>query len=140
MTQGFDGALRAITNATRPDELRMDELFDRDPLPIWGAGPVTLLGDAAHPMLPHAGQGAAQALEDAVSLADALGSAVSVDECLRRYERARSARTRVIVELARRNARVSAIHNPAACWARDMALRLVPRWLILKSMVALGEP
>jgi 2-polyprenyl-6-methoxyphenol hydroxylase-like FAD-dependent oxidoreductase len=140
MTQGFDGALRAITNATRPDELRTDELFDRDPLPNWGAGSVTLLGDAAHPMLPHAGQGAAQALEDAVSLARALRPGVSVDESLRRYERARSARTRTVVGLARRNARVSAIHHAAACWIRDMAFRLVPRSLILKSMVALGEP
>jgi 2-polyprenyl-6-methoxyphenol hydroxylase-like FAD-dependent oxidoreductase len=140
MTQGFDGALRAITNATRLDDLRTDELFDRDPLPDWGAGPVTLLGDAAHPMLPHAGQGAAQALEDAVSLAGALRQGVRVEESLRRYERARSARTRTVVELARRNARVSAIHHAGACWIRDMAFRLVPRWLILKSMVALGEP
>jgi 2-polyprenyl-6-methoxyphenol hydroxylase-like FAD-dependent oxidoreductase len=140
MTQGFDGVLRAITNATRPEELRTDELFDRDPLPIWGAGPVPLLGDAAHHMLPHAGQGAAQALEDAVALARVLRPGVSVEERLRRYERARSARARTVVELARRNARISAIHHPAACWMRDMAFRLVPRWLILKSMVALGEP
>jgi hypothetical protein len=46
----------------------------------------------------------------------------------------------MVVELARRNARVSAIHHGAAGWIRDMAFRLVPRWLILKSMVAPGQP
>jgi salicylate hydroxylase len=48
-------------------------LYDREPLARWGAGRVTLLGDAAHPMLPHHGQGASQALEDAVALAHCLG-------------------------------------------------------------------
>ncbi|MEY9485536.1 salicylate hydroxylase [Streptomyces calvus] len=44
-------------------------LYDREPLPHWGRGRCTLLGDAAHPMLPHHGQGVGQALEDAVALA-----------------------------------------------------------------------
>ena len=44
-------------------------LYDREPLPVWTAGRLTLLGDAAHPMLPHSGQGANQAIEDAVTLA-----------------------------------------------------------------------
>ena len=67
-TAGFDTQFHAITGATPPDQMRLDELFAREPLDQWGAGPVTLLGDAAHPMLPHTGQGAAQALEDAVAL------------------------------------------------------------------------
>ena len=43
-------------------------MIDRDPVPQWSFGRATLLGDAAHPVLPHTGQGAAQALEDAVAL------------------------------------------------------------------------
>ena len=62
----MDATFRAITSHT--DELRCDELADRDPLPHWGKGVVTLLGDAAHPVLPHTGQGAAQAIADAVAL------------------------------------------------------------------------
>src|SRR5262245_25932478 len=54
---GFEPTLRAIIGATSPDDTRYDELFERDPLPTWGAGRVTLLGDAAHPLLPHTGQG-----------------------------------------------------------------------------------
>ena len=98
----LDEQFRSITRATKPEDLRFDELFDRDPIAEWGTGPVTLLGDAAHPMLPHAGQGAAQALEDAVALGLALTSTDDVVGALRRYERVRSARTRKIVALARR--------------------------------------
>jgi salicylate hydroxylase len=47
-------------------------LYDREPLPQWTCGRLTLLGDAAHPMLPHSGQGANQAIEDAITLAEVL--------------------------------------------------------------------
>jgi 2-polyprenyl-6-methoxyphenol hydroxylase-like FAD-dependent oxidoreductase len=49
-------------------------MYDRVPLPRWSSGRLTLLGDAAHPMLPHLGQGVNQALEDAVALATLLGA------------------------------------------------------------------
>ncbi len=62
----------SIVEATRAEDLRFDRLQERDPIDAWGSGRVTLLGDAAHPMLPHTGQGAGQALEDAVALGLAL--------------------------------------------------------------------
>jgi salicylate hydroxylase len=65
-------------------------LYDREPLPRWGHGRLTLLGDAAHPMLPHHGQGAGQALEDAVALAHFLDG---TPESLRRYEEFRRPHT-----------------------------------------------
>lgn len=139
----FHPPFRAIVDATRADDLRLDELLERDPIDDWGRGPVTLLGDAAHPMLPHAGQGAAQALEDAVGLGEALRDAIepaAVDVALRRYERIRGARTRTVVELARRNARMGSIGNAAGCWLRDQVIRFIPQSVILKSLVALGKP
>ena len=50
-------------------------LYDRDPLPSWTKGSLTLLGDAAHPMLPHLGQGANQSIEDGMTLAIILARA-----------------------------------------------------------------
>jgi 2-polyprenyl-6-methoxyphenol hydroxylase-like FAD-dependent oxidoreductase len=67
-TIGFEPRLLAVVARTLADDMRFDELFTRAPLASWGRGRMTLLGDAAHPVLPHTGQGAAQALEDAVAL------------------------------------------------------------------------
>ncbi len=139
----FHQPFRAIVGATPADDLRLDELFERDPIANWGSGAVTLLGDAAHPMLPHAGQGAAQALEDAVAVGAALSDATdppSINAALRRYERVRAARTAAIVELARRNARMGSITSAAGCWMRDQVIRFIPQSIILKSLVAIGRP
>lgn len=86
-------------------------------------GPITLLGDAAHPTLPQAGQGAAQSLEDAVALGRAFASERSIEPSLRRYERLRMPRTHAIYELARRNAHLGSLDGPLGCWLRDMAIR-----------------
>ena len=66
-------------------------LYDREPLSTWTSGRLTLLGDAAHPMLPHVGQGANQAIEDAVALATVLegADAASAPAALQLYERVR---------------------------------------------------
>lgn len=139
-TRCFHDTFRTMVLATEPDDLRLDELFEREPLEQWGASAVTLLGDAAHPMLPHAGQGAAQSLEDAVVLGRALHSAAVPEDGLRCYERLRGDRTKAVIALARRNARVGSVHGAIACWFRDLAIRLVPESVILKSLVALGRP
>jgi salicylate hydroxylase len=71
-------------------------MYDRAPLPRWSSGRLTLLGDAAHPMLPHLGQGVNQALEDAVTLATLLGAATGpagVPRALAAYEELRRDRT-----------------------------------------------
>ena len=65
----------SLLAATRPQALLRHELFDRTPIDAWGRDAVTLLGDAAHPMLPFLGQGACCALEDAVALGAALRDA-----------------------------------------------------------------
>jgi salicylate hydroxylase len=80
-------------------------LYDREPLTRWTLGRLCLLGDAAHPMLPHLGQGANQAIEDAMALATLLrgASAADVPEALTRYETLRRDRTARIQQLSRTN-------------------------------------
>ena len=124
MSAQFDATFRAITSAT--DDMRVDELVDRDPLPWWGSGPVTLLGDAAHPLLPHTGQGAAQAMVDAVQLAESLKSNAGIESCLRAYERERIPKTAALVAQGRRTARVMATRNPVACYLRELMIRAMP--------------
>jgi 2-polyprenyl-6-methoxyphenol hydroxylase-like FAD-dependent oxidoreductase len=139
----FHAPFRAIVLATADADMRLDELFERDPVDPWGEGPVTLLGDAAHPMLPHAGQGAAQALEDAVALGRALDGAPGGDAlegALRAYERKRAARTAAIVRVARRNASMGALKGRVTTWLRDVVIQRVPDRVILRSLVDMGRP
>jgi len=104
-------------------------LYDLDPLPRWGSGRVTLLGDAAHAMLPFLAQGAAQAIEDAASLAGELNRASSVTAALRAYETARQPRTARIQRDARTNGTVYHLSGPAK-FARDALLRITADRLI----------
>jgi 2-polyprenyl-6-methoxyphenol hydroxylase-like FAD-dependent oxidoreductase len=130
---GFDPQFKAIARAS--DDLRFDELMVRAPLDVWGKGRVTLLGDAAHPMLPHAGQGAAQALEDAVALGLVLGRDEPVATALRRYEVVRNRRTRTMITLGRRVAGVTTARNALVIGLRDAAVRLLPQRLIIDAFV-----
>jgi salicylate hydroxylase len=81
-------------------------MYDRAPLPTWSDGRLTLLGDAAHPMLPHLGQGVNQALEDAVALGVLLGACAGsgdVPRALAAYEGLRRERTARVQLGSRRN-------------------------------------
>jgi salicylate hydroxylase len=68
-------------------------LCDREPVKTWSSGRVTLLGDAAHPMLQYLAQGACMAVEDAVVLADSVAAASDVAAAFKAYETARYLRT-----------------------------------------------
>jgi salicylate hydroxylase len=98
-------------------------LYDRDPIPRWTSGRVTVLGDAAHPMLPYLGQGACQAIEDGAVLATAL-SAESSDPVtgLARYERTRRPRASRVVLTARERGLSNHLTSRWAAWRRDLLI------------------
>ncbi|KAB2885278.1 MAG: NAD(P)-binding protein [Pseudorhodoplanes sp.] len=89
-------------------------LFDRDPLPWWSRGRITLLGDAAHPMLPFLAQGAAMAIEDAFVLAQTLAGDDDVERALQRYEAARLPRTARVQLAARAQGEIFHLMSPFA--------------------------
>lgn len=100
-------------------------LFARPPLKRWSRGAVTLLGDAAHPMMPFLAQGAAQAIEDA----DALGRAfrplgASVESVFADYEAQRIGRAARIVRASGRQGEYFHLGGAAAA-ARDLAIRML---------------
>jgi 2-polyprenyl-6-methoxyphenol hydroxylase-like FAD-dependent oxidoreductase len=102
------------------------DIYDREPVANWGSGAVTLVGDAAHPMTPNTGQGAAQAVEDSVVLTDCLNRYVSTVTALRAYESIRAPRTRMITDLSRRIGSIAQIENPTLCFIRNLITRLTP--------------
>lgn len=104
-------------------------IYFRDPLETWGSDRVVLLGDAAHPAPPSAGQGAGMALEDAVMLAACLQRAGAGNEqaALREYAFRRKARTARMLESSRVNLRNSQTSDPVQVRARNGYLRGLER-------------
>lgn len=137
MAPRFDDTFRAITSAT--GDLRVDELADRDPLPFWGRGVVTLLGDAAHPVLPHTGQGAAQAMVDAVALGRLLRPDSPVEPALRAYEDDRRRKTAALLERGRRTARMMRMTSPVGCALRELGIRLIPVTALTRLAVGISR-
>jgi 2-polyprenyl-6-methoxyphenol hydroxylase-like FAD-dependent oxidoreductase len=95
--RGWAAPVLDFIQATPEEAIVQNDILDRKPLKLWGRGEVTLLGDAAHASTPNLGQGACQALEDAVTLADAVRTNPNVEDALRTYERLRIPRTTAIV-------------------------------------------
>ncbi|WP_353621367.1 FAD-dependent monooxygenase [Variovorax saccharolyticus] len=101
--EGWDPRIADVLQQV--DETFRWALYDREPLPTWTKGRLTLLGDAAHPMLPHLGQGANQCIEDGMALATILGhvDTTRVPASLLAYERLRRKRVAEIQLGARQN-------------------------------------
>lgn len=97
-------------------------LFDRAPLDSWNAGPIALLGDAAHPILPFLAQGAAQAIEDADALANAFALDADIPARLAAYSSRRHARAARVQGAARQLGEIYHLSGPAAL-ARNIAMR-----------------
>jgi 2-polyprenyl-6-methoxyphenol hydroxylase-like FAD-dependent oxidoreductase len=119
LTAGWGDPARSLLAAAQEGAILRNDIYDRRTRDVWGAGRVTLLGDAAHPMTPNFGQGACQALEDAVVLADALRRAAPSDAGLRAYETRRRERAHFVVAQSWRFGRILQLANPVGVWLRD---------------------
>ena len=97
----------------------VSKLHDIDPLEKWSTNRVTLLGDSAHAMLQYLAQGACQALEDAVCLAEKLGSNADVAKALQEYEQERIPRTSQVQRGARTWGEIKHAEDPATRLLRD---------------------
>ncbi len=115
--EGWDPRIGSVLEEV--DQTFRWALYDREPLPTWTRGRLTLLGDAAHPMLPHLGQGANQSIEDGMALATILGQVdnAAVPAALLAYERLRRERVAEVQLGARRHG----LRVDSAC--ADLALR-----------------
>lgn len=105
-------------------EWRRWPLLDAEPRLQWSRGPLTVLGDAAHPMLPFLAQGASQAIEDAGCLASCLAAALDVPAALAQYENERRTRATRVQAASHRQADIYHLGRPASD-ARDLTLRLL---------------
>ncbi|THC54863.1 FAD-dependent monooxygenase [Streptomyces sp. A1499] len=126
--QTWHEPIPALLDATRPAAVLHHDVNElRTPLPSYTVGRTVLLGDAAHAMTPHLGQGACQALEDAVTLAAALTAEPTVEAALARYDAERRPRGQAVARAARQAGRMGQqLTHPLTVALRNTAMRLTP--------------
>jgi 2-polyprenyl-6-methoxyphenol hydroxylase-like FAD-dependent oxidoreductase len=115
----------ALIATTPEDQVLHNDIVDIDPLPTYVNDRVVLLGDAAHAMPPDLGQGACQAIEDAVVLAASLTSG-DIAEGLKRYDEQRRARVQPMAAAARASVRRTSNTGRLAHLAVSVGVRLIP--------------
>lgn len=128
LLKGFEGwhaDLIELFQRTDPNAIYKWGLFDRDPMSAWSRGRATVLGDAAHPMLPFLSQGAAMAIEDSYVLAQSLRhyGAEHLTEALQAYERERRPRTSRVQLEARERGRTYHLPSTWSQLKRDLTYR-----------------
>ncbi|MEU9374199.1 FAD-dependent monooxygenase [Streptomyces sp. NPDC048255] len=127
----------ALLDATRPDAVLHHDIHELvTPLPAFAVGRTVLLGDAAHAMTPHLGQGACQALEDAATLAASLAAEPTVASALARYDAERRPRSQSVARAARQAGRMGQqLAHPLAVAVRNTALRLAPSGATMRAVL-----
>ncbi|MBB5801384.1 2-polyprenyl-6-methoxyphenol hydroxylase-like FAD-dependent oxidoreductase [Saccharothrix ecbatanensis] len=131
---GWNPIIQDMIRSTPPETMHRDEARDRPADPQWGTGRVTLLGDAAHPFLPTAGQGACIAIEDAAVLTRRLESINDPVAALRQFELDRFRRVRRVVGISRR---LQSMQRTKPEFMRNFGLWMTPAWVITRMY---GEP
>jgi salicylate hydroxylase len=114
-----------------PQQWRRWAAADRPSTSRWGKGAVTLIGDAAHPMLPYMAQGAVMALEDAVVLGHCISTERPIADGFRAYERLRRPRVDRVARLARRQGHIYHLKGPLRL-ARNAVLSAMPQAAFVK--------
>jgi 2-polyprenyl-6-methoxyphenol hydroxylase-like FAD-dependent oxidoreductase len=124
--RGWHEPILDLISATNDDEIMKSRAYDLLPLRHWGAGRVTLLGDAAHPCTPNLGQGGGMALEDAAVLAKCFKRETLLEVGFRRYEALRRQRTRHIQQRSRLMGDIAQWENRIVVAGRRVVTGLLP--------------
>jgi 2-polyprenyl-6-methoxyphenol hydroxylase-like FAD-dependent oxidoreductase len=135
---GWSDPIPALLAATAPEDVLRNDLYDRQPARQWSRGPIVLVGDAAHPMRPHLGQGGCQGLEDAATLAHCVGSGDDLVGAFARYATFRRPRAQA---LARESRLIGEIVNARPAFLGAAAMRasaLVPEAVLTRHLASVA--
>ncbi len=125
----------AVIEATVETDILRNDIYELKHLRQWSHGRVTLLGDAAHAMTPNLGQGACQAIEDAVELGECLKDKTDIIAALKLYEKRRVTRANRIALVAHLIGQVVQWENPILSGARNTIFRSMPLSMIIKRLM-----
>jgi 2-polyprenyl-6-methoxyphenol hydroxylase-like FAD-dependent oxidoreductase len=123
---GWHEPIAAIADSTDEGAILRNDVYYLEPLPRWSEGRVVLVGDAAHATTPGVGQGAAQAIEDAVVFADRLAGGGDLPAALAEYEAIRRPRAEAVLKLSRRVDKAAQLANPLGWRLRNAIVRRLP--------------
>ena len=132
LMQNWHDPIPAVIEATDEAHILRNDIYRGIPLHQWSRGRVTLLGDAAHAMTPDLGQGACQAIEDAVVLADCLNAEAHIPDAFKRYEKRRMARANLIALLAELAGKAVHMRNRPLSQVRNSIVKAVPTRLLVQ--------
>lgn len=124
--RGYHDPIGTILDATPSDQVLHNDLHDLRPISQYAYGNLVLIGDAAHATTPNLGQGACQAIEDALVLADCLKQNSEVKKAFKAFEKRRLKRTHDIVDQSRMAGQIAQLENPLAIGLRNLLMRAVP--------------
>jgi 2-polyprenyl-6-methoxyphenol hydroxylase-like FAD-dependent oxidoreductase len=125
MYQDWFPSIPELITATDEANILTTDLYDRPPTQPWSQQNITLLGDAAHPMLPTMGQGACTALEDAYVVAKCLKEQSDPIAAFQQYESLRFPRTKAIVEQSLQSGKMGELKNPLAVGLRNTLMKVM---------------
>ncbi len=125
----------AVIEATDDTHILRNDIYEHEHLLHWSRGRVTLLGDAAHAMTPNLGQGACQAIEDAVVLADSLSTKSNIVAALNLYEKRRRRRANTIGSMAHLIGQAVQIENGLLTISRNALIKRMPTSTLLKQLM-----
>jgi 2-polyprenyl-6-methoxyphenol hydroxylase-like FAD-dependent oxidoreductase len=129
----------ALLSATDPSVVLRNDLYDRDEARVWSKGPIVLVGDAAHPMRPHLGQGGCQGLEDAAILAAFIDQSSDLPTAFARFATYRKPRTKA---LTRESAMIGRVVNLRPALLSGLASRatvLVPEAVLTRHLATVAS-
>ena len=122
----FHHPIPQLIQATTNDQLLWNDIFDIKPISQYAFDRILLIGDAAHATTPNMGQGACQAIEDAVILKQELAHQ-SVEQAFKAYEKRRLKRTHYVINQSRLFGQIAHIENRPLAALRNALLRLIPQ-------------
>ncbi|GAB3034681.1 FAD-dependent oxidoreductase [Mycobacterium bourgelatii] len=135
---GWPEPIPELLAATPPDAVLRNDLYDRKPARVWASGPVLLVGDAAHPMRPHLGQGGCQGIEDAAILGAFVAESADLPTAFARFVTFRRPR---IAALVRESAMIGRVVNLRPDFLSAIATRataLVPEYAFLRHLTSVA--
>ena len=132
--QNWHEPIMDVIQATDESRILRNDIYSLEPLERWTEGRVSLLGDAAHTMMPDLGQGACQAIEDSVVLGATLRQQTDTVSALKTYQARRIQRANAILKHSGLIGHIYQWENPFACWLRDRYIQVLPSQIHLRQL------